>query len=53
MVATLLWNQFTAKVLPFSVYGFVTGNGHLPVQQVLETPAEVNTSRASVELADP
>ncbi|MEJ6482806.1 response regulator [Nostoc punctiforme UO1] len=43
-----------------SVYGqgttfslwLVTGNGHLPVQQVLETPAEVNTSRASVELAD-
>ncbi|NEU83027.1 response regulator [Nostoc sp. UIC 10630] len=43
-----------------SVYGqgttfslwLVTGNGHLPVQQVLETPAEVNTSRANVELAD-
>ncbi|QLE47256.1 response regulator [Nostoc sp. C057] len=43
-----------------SVYGqgttfslwLVTGNAHLPVQQVLETPAEVNTSRASVELAD-
>ncbi|WP_242065160.1 response regulator [Nostoc sp. FACHB-133] len=43
-----------------SVYGqgttfslwLVTGNGHLPVQQVLETPVEVNTSRASVELAD-
>ncbi|MEA5604738.1 response regulator [Nostoc sp. UHCC 0252] len=43
-----------------SVYGegttfslwLVTGNAHLPAQQVLETPAEVNTSRASVELAD-
>ncbi|MEH2136242.1 response regulator [Nostoc sp.] len=43
-----------------SVYGqgttfslwLVTGNAHLPAQQILETPAEVNTSRASVELAD-
>ncbi|MEH2237559.1 response regulator [Nostoc sp.] len=43
-----------------SVYGegttfslwLVTGNTHLPAQQVLETPAELNTSRASVELAD-
>lgn len=43
-----------------SVYGegttfslwLVTGNAHLPAQQVLETPAELNTSRASVELAD-
>ncbi|MGF1934162.1 MAG: response regulator [Nostoc sp. ChiQUE02] len=43
-----------------SVYGqgttfslwLVTGNAHLPVQQVLETPTELNTSRASVELAD-
>ncbi|MDZ7953862.1 response regulator [Nostoc sp. DedQUE09] len=43
-----------------SVYGegttfslwLVTGNAHLPAQQVLETPTEVNTSRASVELAD-
>ncbi|MBD2437641.1 response regulator [Nostoc sp. FACHB-110] len=43
-----------------SVYGqgttftlaLVTGNAHLPVNQVLETPAELNTSRASVELAD-
>ncbi|MBW4615090.1 MAG: response regulator [Desmonostoc vinosum HA7617-LM4] len=25
---------------------------HLPIQQVLETPCELNTSRASVELAD-
>ncbi|MFN6473730.1 MAG: response regulator [Nostoc sp. SerVER01] len=43
-----------------SVYGegttftlsLVTGTAHLPTQQVLETPVEVNTSRASVELAD-
>ncbi len=43
-----------------SVYGegttfslwLVTGNTHLPTQQVLETPTELNTSRASVELAD-
>ncbi|MCC5621778.1 response regulator [Nostoc sp. CHAB 5715] len=43
-----------------SVYGqgttfnlwLVTGNAHLPAQQVLETPTELNTSRASVELAD-
>ncbi|MBD2561051.1 MULTISPECIES: response regulator [Nostoc] len=43
-----------------SVYGegttfslwLVSGNAHLPAQQVLETPTELNTSRASVELAD-
>ncbi|MEH2423831.1 MAG: response regulator [Nostoc sp.] len=35
----------------FSLWLF-TGNAHLPAQQVLETPAELNTSRASVELAD-
>ncbi|MDZ7995725.1 MAG: response regulator [Nostoc sp. EfeVER01] len=43
-----------------SVYGegttfslwLVTGNAHLPTQQVVETPTELNTSRASVELAD-
>ncbi|MEH2215194.1 response regulator [Nostoc sp.] len=43
-----------------SVYGegttfslwLVTGNAHLPAQQVLETPTELNTNRASVELAD-
>ncbi|MEH1875402.1 response regulator [Nostoc sp.] len=43
-----------------SVYGqgttfslwLVTGNAHLPAQQVLETTTELNTSRASVELAD-
>ncbi|MEH2194083.1 MAG: response regulator [Nostoc sp.] len=43
-----------------SVYGqgttfslwLLTGNAHLPTPQVVETPAEVNTSRASVELAD-
>ncbi|MEH2290918.1 response regulator [Nostoc sp.] len=43
-----------------SVYGegttfslwLVTGNAHLPAQQILETPTELNTSRASVELAD-
>jgi GAF domain-containing protein/class 3 adenylate cyclase/two-component SAPR family response regulator len=43
-----------------SVYGqgttfslwLVSGNAHLPTQQVLETPTEVNTNRASVELAD-
>ncbi|MBE9106201.1 GAF domain-containing protein, partial [Nostoc cf. edaphicum LEGE 07299] len=48
------------KVTVESVYGkgttfslwLVTGNAHLPAQQVLETPTEVNTSRASVELAD-
>ncbi|MDZ8068341.1 MAG: response regulator [Nostoc sp. DedQUE08] len=43
-----------------SVYGegttfslwLVTGNAHLHAQQVLETPTELNTNRASVELAD-
>ncbi|WP_193197278.1 response regulator [Nostoc sp. MG11] len=43
-----------------SVYGqgttftlcLLTGSAHLPVQQILETPCELNTSRASVELAD-
>ena len=43
-----------------SVYGqgttfslwLVTGNAHLPARQVLETPTELNTNRASVELAD-
>ncbi|MBG1242926.1 response regulator [Nostoc sp. NZL] len=43
-----------------SVYGegttfslwLVSGNAHLPAQQVLETRTELNTSRASVELAD-
>ncbi|WP_445636675.1 histidine kinase [Nostoc sp. DSM 114161] len=43
-----------------SVYGegttfklsLVTGTAHLPTQQVLESPVELNTSRASVELAD-
>jgi GAF domain-containing protein/class 3 adenylate cyclase len=43
-----------------SVYGqgttfslwLVTGNAHLPTPQVVETPLELNTSRASVELAD-
>ncbi|MEH1934188.1 MAG: response regulator [Nostoc sp.] len=43
-----------------SVYGegttfslwLVTGNAHLPAQQVLETSTELNTSRANVELAD-
>ncbi|AUB36384.1 DNA-binding response regulator, OmpR family, containings REC and winged-helix [Nostoc flagelliforme CCNUN1] len=49
-----------AQVTVESVYGqgttfslwLVTGNAHLPAQQVLETPTELNTSRASVELAD-
>ncbi|HYX18992.1 MAG TPA: response regulator [Nostoc sp.] len=48
------------KVTVESVYGqgttfslwLVSGNAHLPTQQVLETPTELNTSRASVELAD-
>ncbi|MDF5708062.1 MAG: response regulator [Nostoc sp. S4] len=43
-----------------SVYGegttftlsLVIGTAHLPTQQLLETPVELNTSRASVELAD-
>ncbi|MEH2072395.1 MAG: response regulator [Nostoc sp.] len=43
-----------------SVYGegttftllLVTGTAHLPTQQLLETPVELNISRASVELAD-
>jgi adenylate cyclase len=30
----------------------LTGNAHLATNQVLETPAELNKSRASVELAD-
>ncbi|BAY25739.1 adenylate/guanylate cyclase [Calothrix sp. NIES-2100] len=48
------------KVTVESVYGegttftlhLLTGNTHLPVHQVQETPCELNTSRASVELAD-
>ncbi|MCC5634660.1 response regulator [Nostoc sp. CHAB 5844] len=48
------------KVTVDSVYGegttftlwLLTGNDHLPVNQILETPAELNTNRASVELAD-
>ncbi|MEH1804834.1 response regulator [Nostoc sp.] len=39
------------KGTTFSLW-LVTGNAHLPAQQVLETPTELNTSRASVELAD-
>ncbi|TAF05636.1 MAG: response regulator [Nostocales cyanobacterium] len=43
-----------------SVYGqgtqfnirLLTGAAHLPLDQVLETPSELNTSRANVELAD-
>ncbi|BAY33909.1 multi-sensor hybrid histidine kinase [Nostoc carneum NIES-2107] len=43
-----------------SVYGqgttftlwLLTGSTHLPTQQIQETPAELNTNRASVELAD-
>lgn len=30
----------------------LTGSSHLPQEQVLETPCELNTSRARVELAD-
>ncbi len=48
------------KVSVDSVYGegttftlwLVTGNTHLPKEQVIETPSELTTSRASVELAD-
>ncbi|MBD2343648.1 response regulator [Anabaena subtropica] len=48
------------KVTVESVYGrgttftlwLVIGNAHLPAQQILDTPVELNTSRASVELAD-
>ncbi|MEJ1931015.1 response regulator [Nostoc sp. NIES-2111] len=48
------------KVTVESVYGkgttftlwLLSGNTHLPTQQVLDTPAELTTSRASVELAD-
>ncbi|BAZ52374.1 adenylate cyclase carrying two-component hybrid sensor and regulator domains [Nostoc sp. NIES-4103] len=48
------------KVSVESVYGqgttftlsLVTGNAHLPPEQLLDTPVEVNTSRASVELVD-
>lgn len=48
------------KVSVDSVYGkgttftlcLLTGDAHLPAQQVLDTPAELTTSRASVELAD-
>ncbi len=29
-----------------------TGNAHLPAQQVIDTPTELTTSRASIELAD-
>ncbi|BAY16456.1 multi-sensor hybrid histidine kinase [Anabaenopsis circularis NIES-21] len=48
------------KITVDSVYGegttftlwLLTGYDHLPINQVLETPAELNTSRATVELAD-
>ncbi|MBD2299572.1 response regulator [Nostoc sp. FACHB-190] len=48
------------KITVDSVYGegttftlwLLTGHEHLPINQVLETPAELNTSRATVELAD-
>ncbi|MBU7584611.1 MAG: response regulator [Nostoc sp. TH1S01] len=48
------------KITVDSVYGegttftlwLLTGHEHLPINQVLETPAELNTSRANVELAD-
>lgn len=48
------------KVSVDSVYGkgttftlcLLTGNAHLPAQQVIEAPTELTTSRASVELAD-
>ncbi|MBW4557379.1 MAG: response regulator [Trichormus sp. ATA11-4-KO1] len=48
------------KVTVDSIYGqgttftlwLVTGNSHLPIEQVLETSIELNTSRATVELAD-
>ncbi|WP_414563284.1 MULTISPECIES: response regulator [unclassified Anabaena] len=48
------------KVTVNSAYGegttftlwLVIGNSHLPPEQILETPVELNTSRASVELAD-
>ncbi len=48
------------KVTVDSVYGegttftlgLLTGNSHLPHEQVIEMPCELNTSRASVELAD-
>ncbi|MBH8561239.1 response regulator [Nostoc sp. CENA67] len=48
------------KVSVESVYGqgttftlsLVAGNAHLPPEQLLDTPVEVNTSRASVELVD-
>ncbi|MBE9053798.1 response regulator [Nostocales cyanobacterium LEGE 11386] len=48
------------KVTVDSIYGqgttftlwLVTGNSHLPIEQVLETSIELNTSRAAVELAD-
>ncbi|MBD2207269.1 response regulator [Calothrix sp. FACHB-1219] len=48
------------KVTVESVYGegttftlrLLVGSIHLPVDQVQDTPCEVNTSRASVELAD-
>ena len=48
------------KVTVDSTYGegttftvwLLTGNSHLPKQQIIETAIELNTSRASVELAD-
>ncbi|OUL18524.1 adenylate cyclase [Nostoc sp. RF31YmG] len=48
------------KINVESVYGegtsftlcLLTGNNHLPIHQVQESPCELNTSRASVELAD-
>jgi adenylate cyclase len=48
------------KVTVESVYGkgtifslwLVSGTAHLPSEQLLETPCELNTSRANVELAD-
>ncbi len=48
------------KVTVESVYGqgttftlwLVTGTSHLPIEQLLETPLEINTTRAMIELAD-
>ncbi|MCV3213690.1 response regulator [Plectonema radiosum NIES-515] len=55
-----LMEMHRGKVTVESVYGkgttfslwLLAGTAHLPTEQLLEAPCEVNTSRANVELAD-
>ncbi|MDP5337240.1 MAG: response regulator, partial [Nodularia sp. (in: cyanobacteria)] len=44
-------NSTYGKGTTFTLW-LVTGHAHLPIEQVVETPIELNTNRAKVELAD-